>query len=116
MKERSVLVSDLSTAAITSAATTIYTVPSNTRAKWRLAFLSNTTGSTIANVTLNIEDGASVTVLGSKSLTAAEFLQFDGNGAYVILEAGDEIRARADATGISCILTLEETTGLVSTS
>jgi hypothetical protein len=31
-----------------------------------------------------------------------------------MLESGYEIRARADSAGVSCVLTIEESTGLVS--
>ena len=116
MYPKTVLVENVSTDAITSATTTVYTVPTNTRAKWILAYLSNSTGSTISGVDLEIVDGANISVLSAKSLTAGEFLQFDSTSGYIMLEAGYEIRARADATGVSCMLTLEETTGLVSRS
>ena len=38
-----------------------------------------------------------------------------GDGDYVILEAGAEIKVVADTTGISAVFTLEETNQLVST-
>ncbi len=114
MKPRTVLVENVSTALITDDATTIYTVPANTRAKWVLAYVINDSGSTVADVDLHIINGGSVPVVASKSLTNGEHLQFDSASGYIMLEAGTKIRARAATTGVSCILTLEETTGLVS--
>lgn len=116
MKQRSVLVENVSTAAITDAATIIYTVPPNTRAKWVLAFMSNHTGSTISNVDLEVVNAGYIPVLGGKSLTAGESVQFESSSGYVMLEAGYQIRARAGATGVSAIITVEETIGLVSTN
>lgn len=116
MKQRSVLVENISTAAISSSDTIIYTVPPNTRAKWVLAFLTNHSGSTVSNVDLEIVNSGYIPVLGGKSLTAGEALQFESTSGYVMLEPGYEIRARAGATGVSAIITVEETIGLVSTN
>lgn len=116
MKQRSVLVQNVSTDALTSDTTIIYTVPPNTRSKWVLAFLSNGTGSTVSGVALEIHNGGDIVVLGAKSLGAGDFVMFDSASGYVMLEEGYELRARADATGVSCIVTVEETTGLVRTN
>lgn len=116
MKQRSVFVASVSTSAITSEATVIYKVPPNTRTKWVLAFVANSTGSTISNVDLKIYNGSSISIVAAKSLGSGEFLQFDSAGGYVMLEEGYEIRARAGAAGVSCIVTLEETIGLVKTA
>jgi len=115
MKERSVLVENVSTEAITDEDTIIYTVPLNTRAKWLLAFMSNHTGSTISDVDLEVVNSGYIPVLGGKSLGAGETVQFESSSGYVMLEPGYEIRARAGATGVSVIITVEETVGLVST-
>jgi len=114
MKPRSVLVENISTEAITDEDTIIYTVPLNTRAKWVLAFMSNHTGSTISNVDLEIVNSGYIPVLGGKSLGAGESVQFDSTAGYVMIEPGYEIRARADDTGVSCIVTIEESSGNVS--
>lgn len=116
MKQRSVLVESISTEAISNTSTVVYRVPPNTRAKWVLAFVANSTNSTISNVDLKIYNGVSIFVLAAKSLGSGEFLQFDSSSGYVMLEEGYEIRARAGAAGVSCILTLEETIGLVKTA
>ena len=111
MKAKSILVENLPT---TNGV--LYTVPPNTRAKWILAFVSNGTGSTISDVHIKIENGATVTVLGSKSLGSGDYIELEMNGGYVMLESGYEITGDAGSTGVSCILTFEETPFLVSTA
>jgi len=111
MKAKSILVENLPT---TNGV--LYTVPPNTRAKWILAFVSNGTGSTISNVHLKIENGSTITVLGSKSLGSGDFIQLKQDGGYVMLESGYEITGDAGSAGVSCILTVEETPFLVSTA
>lgn len=116
MKAKSILVQDLSTAVITDAATTIYTVPPNTRTKLVLVLCSNASGATVANVDVEIKNSAYISVLSDKSLTSGERVVLDFDTGYVMLEAGYEVRARADSAGVSAIVTVEETTGLVSTN
>jgi len=111
MKARTILVENLPT---TNAV--LYTVPPNTRAKWVLAFVSNGTGSTISNVHIKIENGSTITVIGSKSLSSGEYIQLETDGGYVMLESGYTITGDAGSTGVSCILTFEETPFLVSTA
>lgn len=111
MKAKTVLIENLPTTN-----EVLYTVPSNTRAKWVLAFVSNGTGSTISNVHLKIENGSTITVIGSKSLGSGEFIQLETDGGYVMLESGYTITGDAGSTGVSCILTFEETPFLVSTA
>ena len=110
MKARSILTDNLPTSL-----GTLYTVPNNTRAKWVLAFVSNGTGSTITNVVIQISNGVTIKVLGSKSLGSGDYIQLDSNGGYVMLEPGTTIQGSAGSTGVSCILTVEETPFLVST-
>lgn len=111
MKAKTILIENLPT---TNGV--LYTVPPNTRAKWVLAFVSNGTGSTISNVHLKIENGSTITVLGSKSLGSGDYIQLKQDGGYVMLEPGYEIIGDAGSTGVSCILTVEETPFLVSTA
>lgn len=111
MKAKSILVENLPT---TNGV--LYTVPPNTRAKWILAFVSNGTGSTVSDVHIKIENDETITVLGSKSLGSGDFIQLKQDGGYVMLESGYEITGDAGSTGISCILTVEETPFLVSTA
>lgn len=111
MKAKSILVENLPTTT-----GVLYTVPPNTRAKWILAFVSNGTGSTISNVHIKIENGSTITVLGSKSLGSGDYIQLKQDGGYVMLESGYKITGDAGSTGVSCILTVEETPFLVSTA
>ncbi len=111
MKAKTILIDNLPT---TNGV--LYTVPPNTRAKWILAFVSNGTGSTVSDVHIKIENGSTITVLGSKSLGSGDYIELEMNGGYVMLEAGYEITGDAGSTGISCILTVEETPFLVSTA
>jgi len=111
MKARTILIENLPTTT-----STLYTVPPNTRAKWVLAFVSNGTGSTINGVHINIENDATITVLGSKSLGSGDYIQLKQDGGYVMLESGYQITGDAGSTGVSCILTVEETPFLVSTA
>jgi len=111
MKARTILIESLPT---TNGV--LYTVPPNVRAKWVLAFVSNGTGSTISNVHIKIENGSTITVIGSKSLSSGEFIQLETDGGYVMLESGYQITGDAGTAGVSCILTFEETPFLVSTA
>ena len=111
MKAKSILVENLPT---TNGV--LYTVPPNTRAKWILAFVSNGTGSTVSGVHIKIENDETITVLGSKSLGSGDFIQLKQDGGYVMLESGYKITGDAGSTGVSCILTVEETPFLVSTA
>lgn len=96
--------------------TTLYEVPPNTRAKWVLAFVSNGTGSTISGVGIRIVNSETITVLGSKSLGSGDYIQFGQAGIYVMLEPGYTIQGIAGTAGVSCILSVEETSYVVSTS
>ena len=115
MKARTILKESVALTGATQAERTLYTVPNNVRAKWILAFVSNSTGSTVSNVRLRIENSETITVIGSKSLGAGDYIELEMNGGYVMLESGYSITASANSTGISCMLTFEETPFLVST-
>lgn len=111
MKAKSILIENLPTTT-----GTLYTVPPNTRAKWVLGFVSNGTGSTISSVALSITNGETITILGAKSLGSGDYIELKQNGGYVMLEPGYSITGSAGSTGVSCILTIEETSYVVSTS
>lgn len=117
MKVKSVYTENLNTAAITDAATVVYTVPNNTRTKFLLALISNNTGATIAGASIEVFDSNGAYLIeNAKSLAAGERSEINFGDKFIMLEAGQQIRARADDTGVSSILTVEETTGLVSTN
>jgi len=114
MRAKTVLVENLSTAVISDSTALIYTVPPNTKSKWILAFVSNGSGTTKSGIDLEISNGVDITVIGAKSLGSGEYLELKTNGGYIMLESGYEIRGRANATGVSCILTFEETSSTVT--
>ena len=114
MRAKSILTENLTTAALTDSTALLYTVPPNTRAKWVLAFVSNGTGSTIGNVHLEIANDSDIVILGAKSLGSGEYIRLEQDGGYVMLESGYEIRGNAGSTGVSCILTVEETSSTVT--
>ena len=116
MKAKTILKDNLALTGASAADKVLYTVPPNTRAKWILAFITNGAGSTTSNVNLKIENGVTITVLGSKSLGSGDYIQLEQDGGYVMLEPGYQITGSAGSTGISCILTFEETPFLVSTA
>lgn len=116
MKARTILKESLADTAASLEDRTLYTVPPNTRAKWILAFVANSTGSTVTGVRVRIENDETITVIGSKSLGAGDFIQLEQNGGYVMLEPGYKITGSAGGTGVSCLLTFEETPFLVSTA
>jgi len=95
MKARTILIESLPT---TNGV--LYTVPPNVRAKWVLAFVSNGTNSTISNVHIKIENGSTITVIGSKTLNSGEFIQLETDGGYVMLESGYQITGDAGSTGV----------------
>ena len=114
MRAKSILTENLTTAALTDSTALLYTVPPNTRAKWILAFVSNGAGSTVSGVHLEISNGVDIVVLGSKSLGSGDYVELEMNGGYVMLESGYELRGNAGSTGVSCILTVEETSSTVT--
>lgn len=81
-----------------------------------MAFASNGTGSTINDVGIRIVNSDTITVVGAKSLTSSDYILFGQAGIYVMLEPGYVIQGQAGSAGVSCILTLEETGYIVSTS
>ena len=111
MKARTILVESLP-----ATITTLYTVPPNTRAKWVLAFVSNSTGSSVSGVSIEISNSETITVFGAKVLQSGDFIRLEQDGGYVILDPGYSIQGKANSPGVSCILTLEETSFVVSTS
>ena len=80
---------------------TVYTVPANTVAYLSLIYIVNAANAT-TDLNLNWYDASATTtykLLGSKQLTAKDFLQI--SGAFYVLEAGDIIRATPNNTSNS---------------
>lgn len=69
---------------------TLYVCPSNCRSHMNLLYVTNTGGaSTDVDVEFNRADGSHVHILGSKNISATEFIQW--SGAYIVIEPGDTI-------------------------
>ena len=108
MRSKSVFINDFPTTL-----TVAYTVPDNTRTRWVMAFITNGSGSTVSDITMQVHsNGTAIPVLGAKNLGSGEYVLF-GDRNYVMLESGEEIKISAGATGISGILTVEEISTLV---
>ena len=89
--------------------TTVYTVPTGYYALWNLCYVINHTGN---NKTVNVfwydkSTNVEIKVLDNYLLSPTQFLKFN-EGAYVVLEEGDEIRVTAEAgSAMSSINTFE---------
>ena len=90
--------------------TVLYTVPRQQGAKWYVSYIHNGSGST-KHISLWWYDKSAnveIAILSQVSLTAKTYLELNGN-AYVLLEEGDEIRARSEAgSTFSIIVTVEQ--------
>lgn len=89
--------------------TTIYTVPAGYYAKWNLCYVVNHTGNNkyIDVVWYDASANIEIRVLDNYILSPTQFIKFDG-GAYVVLEAGDQIRALSETgSDMSIINTFE---------
>lgn len=89
---------------------TLYTCPDNCRAHMNLLYVSNGNGgSPTINIEWNRADGSHAHILGDKSLSSAEFIQW--SQAYIVFEAGDNITAVASGMNgphVDVLCTVEE--------
>ena len=89
--------------------TTMFTVPEEYQASWNLLYANNGTTSAKHFTAWWYDKSADteVIILFEYNLSAKAFLKFDG--AYIILEAGDEIRVQIEtgATNAACVVTLD---------
>ena len=92
----------------------MYTVPAHTVAYLSLIYIANTISQT-SDISINWYDSSAtdtIKLLGSKNLTANDYLQL--SGAFFVLEAGDIIRATANNTSggatphVDVVVTVEE--------
>lgn len=112
MKARTIFVEELATSTAV-----LYTVPSNTRAKLVLVFVSNSSGATRSDIDITIDfDSSTIHILGDKSLSSGEHIELQMNGGYIMLEAGYTIKGVAGGADVSCMLTVEEVPFIVSTN
>lgn len=87
--------------------TTLFTVPTRQIAKWNLTHISNHTGSNkyVSLWWYDKSENTEVVIIDQYSLDARKILQFGGNGLYVVLEEGDEVRITSE-TGSSMSVTV----------
>lgn len=151
MRAKTVLKAQLTTNALSDAASVLYTVPPNTRAKLIYTVLSNNLVSdfvpavdqivgawvahgnnniveaeagtdavaasgtlNIVSVDLQIDSVSDATILNNTAIAAQDYIELGSNNSYFMLETGDIIRARSSIAGVSCVLTVEETSGTVN--
>lgn len=87
---------------------TLYTCPDNCRARMNLLYISNSDGTTTANVEWERADGTHVHILGGKNLSSGEFIQW--SDAYIVFEPGDSmtVTAVAGSPHLDAMCTVEE--------
>lgn len=78
--------------------TTIYTVPTGYYALWNLAYAVNHTGNNkyVDIIWYDASADSEVYVVDNYVLSPTQFIKFDG-GAYIVLEEGDQVRAKSEA-------------------
>jgi len=81
--------------------TTVYTVPTGYYAKFTVMYIHNTGGSTKHITVQWIDTSTSMTydILTEYTLSAKNYLQFDGN-AYIVLEEGDAIKITTESGSV----------------
>jgi len=77
--------------------TTVFTVPTGYYARWPLCYVVNTGGNnkTIDVVWYDSSAATEVHVLDNYVLSATQFIKFN-DGAYIVLEEGDQVRAMSE--------------------
>ena len=91
--------------------TTMAVVPTKHDARWILlhAYSGTASAKKFDVWWYDKSQNTEVAVITAYPLNAATYLQFGGDGKYIVLEEGDEIRVKieASATGAVCLVTLE---------
>lgn len=92
----------------TAGTTTLYTCPSNCRAKIPLVFITNANGTnTIQLKWYRAEDNFSYYIIGGKNLSLGEFVQL--SDGYIVMEPGDRLEVVTSSAGnIDALCTAEE--------
>ena len=77
--------------------TTIFTVPTGYYARWPLCYVVNTGGNnkTVDVVWYDASTTTEVHILDNYVLSATQFIKFN-DGAYIVLEEGDQVRATSE--------------------
>lgn len=90
--------------------TTMFIVPTKFIALWNLLYAHNGTASAknFSAWWYDASEDIEIPIVYNYPLPASEYLKFDG-GAYITLEAGDEIRVQIEtgATNASALVTVE---------
>lgn len=78
--------------------TTVYTVPTGYYAKWNLSYVTNATGQnkTVTVLWYDFSTTTEIIILQGYTLSPTQFVKFN-DGAYVVLEEGDEVRITSEA-------------------
>jgi hypothetical protein len=78
--------------------TTLFTVPTGYYARWTLCYVVNHSGNNkyIDIVWYDSSTATEVHVLDNYVLSATQFIKFN-DGAYIVLEEGDQVRATSEA-------------------
>lgn len=96
---------------VAGAKTTMFTVPTKHDGRWNLLHAHNGTSSA-KDFTVwwyDKSQNTEVVVIYNYPLDAAGYLEFGGDGKYIVLEEGDEVRVQiqSGATNASCLCTVE---------
>jgi hypothetical protein len=85
--------------------TTIFTVPTGYYARWPLCYVVNHSGNNkyIDVVWYDSSTATEVHVLDNYVLSATQFIKFN-DGAYIVLEEGDQVRATSETGSIMNII------------
>jgi hypothetical protein len=91
--------------------TTMFTIPTKHDGLWNLLHAYNGTASA-KNFTVwwyDKSQNVEVAIITDYPLAAKSYLQFGGDGKYVVLEEGDEVRVQVEsgASNAVCVCTVE---------
>ena len=91
--------------------TTMFTVPTKHDGRWNLLHAYNGTASA-KNFSVwwyDKSQNLEIVVTYNYPLNASNYLEFGGDGKYIVLEEGDEVRVQieAGATNAACLATVE---------
>jgi hypothetical protein len=94
-----------------STKTTVFTVPTKNTAQWSLLFLSNHTGNNkwVSAWWYDVSANTEIRIIDATNVDAKKYIQFGGgDGVYVVLEEGDEIRLQSESgSAFSYVATME---------
>jgi hypothetical protein len=90
--------------------TTVFTAPERKEIKLVLLFISNHTGNNkaVSAWWYDKSSDTEIAIIDGYDLDAKKYIQFGGDGAYVVLEGGDEIRIQTEnSSSMTYIITFE---------